>query len=271
MFERKNQNILSEHYTKLVDHDADGDSEDEFITLKRADHDLDDGMALPESEFTSKRKQKLALSKKALGKYGGKGHKLVFDDEGNPHEVYEMKDVTDVFKDEREVMEAGRQFAEAERGKMKEVDVVDKAEAKEKKREKKRKRKEREREVRSLLYLLSTCRTDVICRVTDLAMTMIRAMSRWGPLLRSSQKMMATRLPSSTCRQTRKGRKASSRDLLRRSRGRNRARRPRRWRKKKSLRCRCCVADDSHTEWNDVCVPWSSRGSFTIDCTEYNG
>ncbi|RDX46437.1 DEAD-domain-containing protein [Lentinus brumalis] len=146
MFERKNQNILSEHYTKLVDHDADGDSEDEFITLKRADHDLDDGIALPESEFTSKRKQKLALSKKALGKYGEKGHKLVFDDEGNPHEVYEMKDVTDVFKDEREVMEAGRQFAEAERGKMKEVDVVDKAEAKEKKREKKRKRKERERE-----------------------------------------------------------------------------------------------------------------------------
>ncbi|KAI0718427.1 P-loop containing nucleoside triphosphate hydrolase protein [Cerioporus squamosus] len=146
MFERKNQNILSEHYTKLVDHDAEGDSEDEFITLKRADHDLDDGTALPESGFTSKRKQKLALSKKALGKYGEKGHKLVFDDEGNPHEVYEMKEVADVFKDEREVMEAGRQFAEAERGKMKEVDVVDKAEAKEKKREKKRKRKERERE-----------------------------------------------------------------------------------------------------------------------------
>ncbi|RPD65179.1 DEAD-domain-containing protein [Lentinus tigrinus ALCF2SS1-7] len=145
MFERKNQNILSEHYTKLVDREDD-DSEDEFITLKRADHDLDDGIALLESGFTSKRKEKMSMSKKALAKYGEKGHKLVFDDEGNAHEVYEMKDTADVFKDEREVMEAGRQFVETERGKMKEVDVVDKAEAKEKKREKKRKRKERERE-----------------------------------------------------------------------------------------------------------------------------
>ena len=46
-----------------------------------------------------------------------------------------------------EVIEAGRRFAESERGKLRAADVEDKAEAKEKKREKKRKRKEREREV----------------------------------------------------------------------------------------------------------------------------
>ena len=40
LFERKNQNILSEHYTKLIDHGG-SDSDDEFLTLKRADHDLD--------------------------------------------------------------------------------------------------------------------------------------------------------------------------------------------------------------------------------------
>ena len=36
MFERKNQSILSEHFTKLVDHAGDGagsDSDDDFITL----------------------------------------------------------------------------------------------------------------------------------------------------------------------------------------------------------------------------------------------
>ncbi|KAI0634181.1 DEAD-domain-containing protein [Trametes polyzona] len=145
MFERKNQNILSEHYNKLVDHGAGDSDDDEFITLKRADHELE-GDAAVEHDFTSKRKQKLALSKKALAKSGPKGHKLVFDDEGNAHELYEMKDASEVFRDADEVREAGRQFAESERGKLQQADVVDKAEAKEKKREKKRKRKERERE-----------------------------------------------------------------------------------------------------------------------------
>ena len=153
MFERKNQNILSAHYTKLVDHggdDSDGsDSENDFITLKRADHDLadvPDDITL-ESGHTSKRKAKMSLSKKTLAKYGEKGHKLVFDDEGEAHEVYEMQDVASVFKDASEVREAGRRFAEEERGRLVHADVTDKAEAKEKKREKKRKRKEREREV----------------------------------------------------------------------------------------------------------------------------
>ncbi|KAM5542404.1 hypothetical protein V8D89_003863 [Ganoderma adspersum] len=147
LFERKNQNILSEHYTKLIDHSgSESGSDDEFITLKRADHDLDDD-ALPESEYTSKRQQRMALSKKALAKSGPRGHKLVFDDAGDAHEVYELKDAGEVFVGgKEEVMEAGRRFAESERGKLREADVADKAEAKEKKREKKRKRKERERE-----------------------------------------------------------------------------------------------------------------------------
>lgn len=148
MFERKNQDILSAHYNKLVDHSADrADSDDDFITLKRADHELSGDDALPASDFISKRKQKMALSKKALAKSAPRGEKLVFDDEGNPHKVYEMKTAEEVFKGAEDVKEAGRKFAEGERGKLKQADVADKAEAKEKKREKKRKRKEREREV----------------------------------------------------------------------------------------------------------------------------
>ena len=161
MFERKNQNILSEHYSKLVDRggaDADGDEDDDFITLKRADHDLEDiPDAVTDMDHPSKRKARMALSKKALAKYGPRGHKLVFDDDGNPHELYEMQDVASVFKDATDVREAGRRFAEAERGKLLAADVTDKAEAKEKKREKKRKRKAREREVRPV----AVCRARV--------------------------------------------------------------------------------------------------------------
>ena len=58
-----------------------------------------------------------------------------------------MKKAEEVFKDQDDVREAGREFAERERGKLKEADMIDRAEAKEKKKEKKRKRKEREREV----------------------------------------------------------------------------------------------------------------------------
>lgn len=146
MFERKNQNILSEHFTKLVEHSDDGHSDDDFITLKRADHALEN-MELPEHEVTSKRKQRLALSKKALAARGPKGSKLVFDDDGNAHEIYELKSAEEAFKED-DVKAVAARFAEEERGKLKQADVVDRAVAKEKKKEKKRKRKERERAVR---------------------------------------------------------------------------------------------------------------------------
>lgn len=151
MFERKNQNILSEHYSKLIDHGDAGDEDEDFITLKRADHDLDLPASIepdPEVENLSKRKLKLSRTKRTIAKYGQLGHKLVFDDEGNPHEMYEMVSPEEFYKHGAEaVKEAGRTFAEGEKGKLKGADVVDKQEAKEKKKEKKRKRKERERGV----------------------------------------------------------------------------------------------------------------------------
>jgi ATP-dependent RNA helicase DDX10/DBP4 len=157
MFERKNQNILSKHYSKLVDHSVDeaDDNGDEFITLKRADHDLPES-GLPESENMSKRKLKMGRAKRAIVKYSGLAKKLVFDDKGNPHEMYEMADAEEFFKDGVEVVnDAGKKFAAGERGKMREADVIDKEEAREKKREKKRKRKDRERGVG--LFFLSSC------------------------------------------------------------------------------------------------------------------
>lgn len=46
MFNRQNQNILSEHYGKLVDHEGDkfgtsDDDDDDFMTLKRVNHELE--------------------------------------------------------------------------------------------------------------------------------------------------------------------------------------------------------------------------------------
>ena len=148
MFERKNQNVLSKPYRQLVDHSG-LDEDDDFITLKRADHDLPlDPSPKEHVANLSKRKQKLSKSKLAILKYGDLGKKLIFDDEGKPHEVYEMADAEELFKGGvATAKEAGRKFAEEEKGKMRVADEDDKREAKEKKRERKRKRKEREREV----------------------------------------------------------------------------------------------------------------------------
>src|SRR6266404_552280 len=153
MFERKNRSVLSEHYNKLVDHSAEGEDEDEdFITLKRADHDLPSTLAtLPVEENTSNRRQRAIISKKGKVKYGNLPTRLVFDDDGVAHQVLEMKAVEEVFgkgDTKNAVLEAGRVFGEKERMKMGEVDKRDKAEAKEKRKEKKRKRKEVARGVR---------------------------------------------------------------------------------------------------------------------------
>ncbi|EJD51882.1 DEAD-domain-containing protein [Auricularia subglabra TFB-10046 SS5] len=147
MFARKNQNILSEHYAKLVDREADGgaDEEEDFITLKRADHDIDeDGDAL--SANLSKRKQKIGVSKKAMAKYKELPSHVKFDDEGQARHALDIKDDEEFRKGD--VEGAQRMFAEKEKERLKDADVLDRQVAKDKKKEKKRKRKDREREER---------------------------------------------------------------------------------------------------------------------------
>jgi ATP-dependent RNA helicase DDX10/DBP4 len=101
MFGRKNQTILSSHYGKLVEQDETsgsngGDNADDgdFFSLKRANHDLPTDLA--ENSNLSKRKIRMMKSKKALAKAGPRGTKLVFDDDGQAHELYEFKDVEDI-------------------------------------------------------------------------------------------------------------------------------------------------------------------------------
>jgi ATP-dependent RNA helicase DDX10/DBP4 len=161
MFERKNQNVLSSHYSKLIEHDEPptsndddkSDDDDEFITLKRADHDLPDESSkmlppLDSSSDLSKRKLKLGKAKQAIAK-NGIAKKLVFDDAGKSHEIYEMADPDAWYEAKGGLVGAkkeGQLFAQQEGLKMRVADVADKQEARNKKRDKKRKRKEKEKE-----------------------------------------------------------------------------------------------------------------------------
>ncbi|KAI4265621.1 MAG: hypothetical protein L6R35_007078, partial [Caloplaca aegaea] len=139
MFERKNQDILSEHFTKLIDRPEDDDprqsrlndtakvddEDQDFLSVKRrirlsptpppTDPEVGnstdlagDGKITTDPTSTkiittlgprpltidSNRKRRLLASsqKKALLKYRPRAHKLVFDADGNPHEVYEFED-----------------------------------------------------------------------------------------------------------------------------------------------------------------------------------
>ncbi|KAK0220932.1 P-loop containing nucleoside triphosphate hydrolase protein [Armillaria nabsnona] len=153
MFERKNQGVLSEHYNKLVSREP-GDDDDDFMTLKRADHDLEEDpsaepLSLVKIDNLSNRKLKLGRAKRTLILNAPSSKKIVFNDAGEAREAYGVADAEEWVQERggmEGVMKEGEKYAEGERGKMKIADVVDKEEAREKKREKKRKRKERERE-----------------------------------------------------------------------------------------------------------------------------
>ncbi|KAH9870388.1 ATP-dependent RNA helicase dbp4 [Plenodomus lingam] len=181
MFERQNQDVLAEHYKKLVRRgDEDGAAAndftgaetgvngdvDDFMAVKRripaSDDEEDFGIAESEEQIApggrivhlagaskplvidSNRREKLLKSKKKLLNFMDKGKKLIYDDEGNPHEVYELETEED-FKRKGLPEEQRQRFIEAARETVQTADIEDKATAKAKRKEKLRKRKERER------------------------------------------------------------------------------------------------------------------------------
>nr|CAG8633256.1 10202_t:CDS:10 [Entrophospora candida]CAG8642768.1 223_t:CDS:10 [Entrophospora candida] len=127
-----------------IDHEDDkvigGDDDDEFITLKRTNHELPKELENPDYENLSKRKLKVAKSKKLSIKNAPKGEKLVFDEDGNPHRIYELRD-------EKEFHAAGPLIVQKQKFLSKELemmaleDQMDKVTAKEKKIEMKLKKK----------------------------------------------------------------------------------------------------------------------------------
>ncbi|KJX92518.1 ATP-dependent RNA helicase dbp4 like protein [Zymoseptoria brevis] len=174
MFERQNQDILADHYSKMIAADdpadinrLDGeqDADDDLFDVKRripADVDVDSDVELPQTTtadgeiaksiniygaraplvLDSKRREKLLKSKKKLLKFKDKGSKLVFDDDGNAHQIYELEDEDD-FKARGEAADQRRKFLEEEAERVKVADVEDKELAREKRRAKKEKKKEK--------------------------------------------------------------------------------------------------------------------------------
>ncbi|VEU19561.1 DEKNAAC100633 [Brettanomyces naardenensis] len=149
MFERTNQNILSEHYMQMTHGKAgeydDDDDDGDFLTVRRTVDDVDE-KDLPPLELinTSKRAMKRATSRKLTAKMQDKGSKMVFDDAGKAHAVYELENEED-FQKQGPADELKEQFLSGEKANMHKEDAVDKSVAKEKRVEKKRRRKELER------------------------------------------------------------------------------------------------------------------------------
>ncbi|KAK0701882.1 P-loop containing nucleoside triphosphate hydrolase protein [Lasiosphaeria miniovina] len=166
MAERQNQDVLSSHYRKLLGDDDENNNgeevdEQDFLAVKRVlgDDDLDkaaeDGtkdQAMPkviqlgksELVIDSNRREKLLKSKKKLLKFMDKPTKLVFDDDGNAHSLYELQDEDD-FKQEGPAARLREEFVETEATKVREADVEDKQAAKDRRREKRDRAKARER------------------------------------------------------------------------------------------------------------------------------
>nr|POE72226.1 atp-dependent rna helicase dbp4 [Quercus suber] len=180
MFERQNQDILADHYTKMIKDDADDgknlnhldgeqEADDDLFDVKRriaVDESLDsdsgsDAETNPDQPqfgartihisgakdgllLDSKRREKLLKSKKKLLRFKDKGSKLVFDEDGNAHEIYELENEHD-FRARGEAEEQRRRFVEEETERVRMADTEDKALVKEKRRAKREKRKERER------------------------------------------------------------------------------------------------------------------------------
>ncbi|GAB7362241.1 hypothetical protein MBLNU230_g2266t1 [Neophaeotheca triangularis] len=190
MFERQNQDVLADHYAKMIRGDDFNDDKDnppadanaftgdqadraaaadndDLFDIKRRIPASSSPEPLPAETNTSaptntartvnlpgakeplvldsKRREKLLKSKKKLLSLKNPGQKLVFDDEGLPHQLYELEDEDD-FKARGAAEEQRRKFLAEEQERVREQDVKDKEVAKGKKREKREKRKQRERE-----------------------------------------------------------------------------------------------------------------------------
>lgn len=179
MFERRNQDILTDHYAKLIDQNQDGHSENadeadhaEFLTVKRRINENDlhrlvgseadtttpnkpcrfkkiiTGIGKDPVVIDSKRKEKLLKSKKKLLKLKGNGTKLVFDADGNARQIYDLEDENQFRqRGAPEVQKA--EFLEAEGKRLQEADQIDKEAIKEKRKNLKEKKKRKALEAAS--------------------------------------------------------------------------------------------------------------------------
>jgi ATP-dependent RNA helicase DDX10/DBP4 len=177
MFKRKNQDVLADHYNKLVAPDAgeaitsgrldhgqtDQMEGNDFLTVKRripTDSQLPELQDSDDSDYRklvhiqgvkepilvdSKRAEKRLKSKKKLLKYREKGERLVFDEDGQAHRIYELEDEQQ-FREQGLPEDQRRHFVEQEKSKVSQQDLDDKLAAKIKRKDKRDRRKQFERD-----------------------------------------------------------------------------------------------------------------------------
>ena len=172
MFERRNQDVLADHYTKLInegpiDQQPSGANADEgdFLEVKcRFTRNIDPPNHSPRENqsppppstqilpnpsaapiiIDSNRKAKMLHSKKKLLRYKPHGTKLVFDSAGHAHPIYELENEAQ-FQARGPAAAQQAQFLTAEQERLREADLADKQTLRDKRREKKEKRKARQK------------------------------------------------------------------------------------------------------------------------------
>lgn len=146
MFNRKNADVLSEHFAKLRD-DEDEAEDGDLFELKRADHDLE-GVPEPKgpSSKVSRRDRLLTLKRGAL-RNAPEPQRLVFDEADEAHEILPY-DPEATF-DRTRAGELGDKFVETVKSQLKSVDREDAQRVKDIRRAAKldKKRKQRDRAV----------------------------------------------------------------------------------------------------------------------------
>ncbi|KAI9723928.1 MAG: ATP-dependent RNA helicase dbp4 [Candelaria pacifica] len=166
MFERRNQDVLAPHYSKLLkgqDEADETDANDDFLEVKRriegapgrAGEDYDDLRDAtihdpnPQSTSTSgrepliidsKRREKLLKSKKKLLKLRGRGTKLIYDANGIAHPIYELEN-EEQFKQRGTAEDQREKFLNQEKKRIQAADLADKQVAKDKRKQRKEKKR----------------------------------------------------------------------------------------------------------------------------------
>ena len=151
MFERQNQDILAGHYRRMIQDDDDKDDVDPSDLNGADDDDLFDRVETtnpdeedPINEPTANALQ-IPTPKPPKKKLKPHGNKLLFDDDGHAHPMYELEDEED-FLARGSAAEQRRRHLEGEGERVRVADGVDKVLAKSKRREKRERRREKERE-----------------------------------------------------------------------------------------------------------------------------
>ncbi|KAJ6511453.1 P-loop containing nucleoside triphosphate hydrolase protein [Mycena vitilis] len=88
MFERKNRNVFSQHYSKLKGGDDDGETR--TLSRSSARTTISGSSHWGTTRPTSRSGSNAWARRSARWLRGGVNRKLIFDDEGNPHELYEI-------------------------------------------------------------------------------------------------------------------------------------------------------------------------------------